>query len=275
MKSRYDQASVTESDEEVEMLWRLKRNKAGKFENVVDVLGDPQLLAAAHERLNERRRNWTLASNELEISHVPTESAMSRSRDIDWNWFKEAAHSLRTGVYAFKPLQRLDIAKRGRGESRQYAFVRPKDQVIQEAIRDVLERIYEPQFVAAQGSGFRPGANVHSALKAVKYGWKGVSWFLQFDVRITDHPAVQKRLLSILREQIEDEAFLDLLRRMFKLGTIWIDTASDEDMPEGSVLSPLLGNIYFHQLDLEINRIQEDIGCASRTSFLDESIDRC
>jgi len=275
MKSRHDQESLIsndiESGEELsgepmqfeeDILRRLKRNNKGQFDNVVAVLGDPQVLAAAHERLNDRRRNWTLASNDLEISHVPKESRLLRSREIDWNWFKEAAHQLRTGSYSFKPVKRLQIAKRGRGESREWVFVRPKDQVIQEAIRGILERIYEPLF----SSGFRPGASVHSALKSVKYGWKGISWFLQFDVRITDHSSVQKRLLKILGEQIEDEAFLDVLRQMFKLGTIWIDTSTDEDMPEGSVLSPMLGNIYFHHLDLEIGRIQEEIRCGSQTS---------
>lgn len=276
MKSRYDQGSLIRneiesgeelSDESVQLEegvhWRLKRNSKGKFYNVVDILGDPQVLAAAHERLNERRRNWTLASNELEISHIPKENRSLRSREMDWNWFKEAAHQLRIGSYPFKHLQRLAIARRGRGESREWVCVRPKDQVIQEAIRGVLEKIYEPLF----SSNCRPGANVHSALKSVKYGWKGISWFLQFDVRITDHSSVQKRLLKILGEKIEDQVFFDALRQMFKLGTIWIDTSTEEEMPEGSVLSPLLGNIYFHHLDLEIGRIREEIRCGSQSSL--------
>lgn len=64
--------------------------------------------------------------------------------------------------------------------------------------------------------------------------------------------------MKLLAEQIEDEAFLDALRQMFKLGTVWIDTNA-EDKPEGSVLSPMLGNIYFHHLDLEISRVKEEI----------------
>ncbi|KAG0612123.1 hypothetical protein M758_6G003700 [Ceratodon purpureus] len=278
MKSRYDQESLksdeteseTESEEELssepaqseeleeDLLWKLKPNKKGKFDNVVAVLGDPRVLAAAHERLNVRRRNWTLASNELEISHVPKENRLLRSREIDYNWFKEAAYQLQTGSYSFKPVKRLDIARRGRGEARQWVFVPPKDQVVQEAIRGILERIYEPIF-SVHDFGFRPGSSVHAALKSVKYGWKGISWFLQFDIRITDHNSVQKRLLKLLGEQIEDEVFLDALRQMFKVGTIWIDTSAEENKPEGSVLSPMLGNIYFHHLDLEISRIREEI----------------
>lgn len=282
MKSRYDQESLksseTESETELEeelsdervqseepvedLLWKLKANDKGKFDNVVAVLGDPRVLAAAHERLNERRRNWTLASNDLEVSHVPKDNRLLRSREIDYNWFKEAAYQLRTGSYSFKPVKRVDIARRGRGEARQWVFVRPKDQVIQEAIRSILERIYDPIF-SVHDSGFKPGTSVHSALKSVKYGWKGISWFLQFDVRITDHNSVQKRLLRLLAEHTDDELFLDALEQMFKLGTIWIDTNAEEDKPEGSVLSPMLGNIYFHHLDLEISRIKEEIRSGS------------
>jgi hypothetical protein len=283
MKSRYDQESLksneidsgTESEDELstepvqseeleeDLLRKLKRNENGKFDNVVAVLGDPRVFAAAHERLNDRRRNWTLASNELEVAHVPQENRLLRSREIDYNWFKEAAYQLRTGSYSFQPVKRHDIARRGRGEARQWVFVRPRDQVIQEAMRGILERIYEPMF-SVHESGFRPGTSVHSALKSVKNGWRGISWFLQFDVRITDHDSVQKRLLKLLAEQIEDEAFLDALRQMFKLGTVWIDTNAEEDKPEGSVLSPMLGNIYFHHLDLEISRIKEELKYGSQ-----------
>lgn len=104
MKSRYDQESLksneidlgTESEEELsiepvqseeleeDLLRKMKRNENGKFDNVVAVLGDPRVLAAAHERLNERRRNWTLASNELEFVHVPRENRLLRSREIDY-----------------------------------------------------------------------------------------------------------------------------------------------------------------------------------------------
>ena len=279
MKSRYDEESLKNTETgleeelftetvrseapEEDLLWKLKPNEKGKFDSVVAVLGDPRVLAAAHERLNERRRNWTLASNELEVSHVPKENRLLRSREIDYNWFREAAYQLRTGSYLFKPAKRLDIARRGRGEARQWVFVRLKDQVIQEATRDILERIYEPIF-SVHDSGFSPGASVHSALKSVKYGWKGISWFLQFDVRITDHSSVQKRLLKLLAERIEDEVFLNVLRQMFKVGTIWIDANAGEDKPEGSVLSPILENIYFHHLDLEISRIKEEIESGSQ-----------
>lgn len=280
MKSKYNQENlktnenqseeeefsdpIQHDDVEEDLLWKLRPNHEGKYDNVIAVLGDPQVLAAAHEKLNERRRNWTLATPELEVSHIPKENRSSNSREIDWNWFKEAAFQLRTGSYPFKPVKRLGIARRGRGEARHLSFVRPKDQVIQEAMRCILQRIFEPIF-SVHDSGFRPNTNVHTALKSVKYGWKGISWFLQFDVRIADHGPVQKRLLKILGERIQDEVFLDILRQMFEVSTIWVHTATEEDQPEGSVLSPMLGHIYFHHLDLEINRIREEINSRSDT----------
>ena len=239
----------------------LKLNGNGKFENVMSVLADPYVLEAAYKRLKIRRKNWTLGNDELEVSHLPKESQIVHSQDINWKWFELAAEQLRSGSFPFKPVRQVEIVRRRRGEPKHFLVVNSKDQVVQEAIRGILlARIYEPKFFTKYSHGFGPGNCVHSALKSIKYGWRGVSWFLQFDVRKADDSLVQNRLMRILGDRIQDPLFLNTIRQMFAVGIISVDIFTGEKIiPQGSVLSPVLGNIYFHQLDLEIDRIIEEV----------------
>lgn len=246
---------------EAEEFGDLKPNGDGKFENVMSVLADPYVLEAAYKRLKIRRKNWTLGNDELEVSHLPKDSRIAHSQDINWRWFEVAAEQLRSGSFPFKPVRQVEVVRRGRGEPKHFLVVNSKDQVVQEAIRGILlAQIYAPNFFTKYSHGFGPGNCVHSALKSIKYGWRGVSWFLQFDVRKANDSLVQNRLMRILGDRIEDPLFLNTIRQMFAVGIISVDIFTGEKIiPQGSVLSPVLGNIYFHQLDLEIDRIIEDV----------------
>ena len=274
MKTQYDPDSLGEAEESSEEeisaqcidgkdtgesgYWKLQFNADGKFVNVIDVLGNPHVLGAACESIKSRQRLVSLGEDEQEVMHVSKGKAFGHVEDVDWNWFAHTAEQLRAGTYTFKPLRRIEVSRRGRGEARHLTLVNVKDQIVQEAMKSILEKIYGPVF-SRDAHGFRPGTSVHSALKSIKYGWKGITWFLQFDVRKSDDTLVQKRLMGVLAERIQDQRFLGTLTQMFEVGIIRVDTFADEEMPQGSILSALLGSIYFHQLDEEINRIIEEV----------------
>ena len=132
----------------------------------------------------------------------------------------------------------------------------PRDKVIQEAIRSVISCIYEPKF-SRHSHGFRPKKSRHSALKEVK-GWKEASWFLEFDIRKCFDTINRKRLINILQEEIQDQALFDILHKMFQAKIINLDMG-DEDQkvgtPQGSIISPLLCNVYLDKLDKHVEQL--------------------
>jgi retron-type reverse transcriptase len=121
----------------------------------------------------------------------------------------------------------------------------------------ILEEIYEGQFLNTS-HGFRPSQGCHSALEKIHMNWTGISWFLEFDVEKCFDSIDRHRLISILKEDILDQWFFDLIFKLFNAGMIgWREGGPNhsEGVSQGSVLSPILCNIYLHKLDLEVDWI--------------------
>jgi retron-type reverse transcriptase len=110
---------------------------------------------------------------------------------------------------------------------------------MQEATRTILEWIYKLLF-SEHAHSFRPG--VQSALRYIKKTLRGASWFLQFIIQKSDDMTlVQRQLMRVLSERIEDKCFMDILKHMFKVGIVCMDIFADEEIPRGSLLSLILG----------------------------------
>jgi hypothetical protein len=215
---------------------------------IIDRIADPHALLASYSSIKARLQFAYLKEGEV-------------GEEFDWNWFNNTAHSLKTGKYEFTPVEQVDMRKPGiGGQMRSHALVCLRDQIVEEAIRVELESIYDPMFLQ-DSHGFRPGKSRHSALKAIKNGWKGTSWFL--DVEIDNRYGIsnQKRLLDILSERIQDQRLLNMLEQMLAVGIIDMGGPMCEN---GSLLSALLCNIYYHQLDLEIARIKSEVNIGSK-----------
>jgi retron-type reverse transcriptase len=104
-----------------------------------------------------------------------------------------------------------------------------RDQTIQEATRTILEWIYKLLF-SEHAHSFRPGVQI--ALRYIKKTLRGASWFLQFVIQKSDGTTlIQRQLMRVLSERVEDKCFMDILKQMFKVGIVCMDIFADKEIP--------------------------------------------
>ena len=129
-----------------------------------------------------------------------------------------------------------------------------EDKIVQRATAAVLNAIYEEDFLGFS-YGFRPGRGTHDALNAlcVAIERKKVNWILDADIRSFFDEISQEWLIRFLEHRIGDRRIIRLIQKWLKAGVLedGIVSASDRGTGQGSVISPLLANVYLHYvLDL-------------------------
>nr|YP_010865154.1 maturase R [Calophyllum soulattri]WGT74016.1 maturase R [Calophyllum soulattri] len=126
---------------------------------------------------------------------------------------------------------------------------------MKEAIRMVLESIYDPEF--PDTPHFHSGRGCHSVLRRIKEEWGTSRWFLEFDIRNCFQTIDRHRLISIFKEEIDDPKFFYSIQKVFSAGRLLEDEKGPYSVPHSVLLSALPGNIYLHKLDQEIGRIRQ------------------
>jgi RNA-directed DNA polymerase len=163
---------------------------------------------------------------------------------------------LLAGRYRPGEIRRAYIPKPGGGQ-RGLGIPDVVDRVVQEAGRQVLEPLFEPTFHPSS-HGFRPGRSCHSAIAEAKtYLEDGHGWVVDLDLEKFFDLVCHQRLLAKLAGRIQDRRLLVLIGRMLKAEVVLPDgvlIASEQGVPQGGPLSPLLSNIVLDELDQELDR---------------------
>lgn len=214
------------------------------FNNLFSLL-TPELLRLAFGRL---KRNKAPGVDGVTVEDY--------AADLENN-LQSLLQRLHRGTYRPLPSQRRNIPK-GNGKTRPLGIAAVEDKLVQRAVVMILERIYEIDFCDTS-YGFRPGRSCHMALASLGkiIATKKVNWISDADIKGFFDNVCHSRLCELLRKRIADPRILQLIERFLKAG-VMIEgrrEETDDGVPQGAVLSPLMANVYLHHvLDLWFER---------------------
>lgn len=185
--------------------------------------------------------------------------------------------SVRKGTYRPKPSRITEIPKED-GSFRPLAISCFEDKLIQNAVSKILNALFEPIFLPCS-HGSRPGRNCHDALRALnQYTWR--NWdgaVVEIDIRKYFNSIPHQALNECLKKKISDKRFLGLVNTLMRSPYLekGISVPNKEGCPQGSIISPILANIYLHYVvDVWFKEIKQTHirGWAEEVRYLDDMV---
>jgi len=215
---------------------RAEREPAARFNSLAHLI-DEELLAGAFARL---RGNAAVGVDGITKDQYG-QDLQHKLRDLH--------ERMKTMRYRHQPIRRVHIPKEKKGQTRPIGISATEDKVVQNALREVLEAVYEQTFMDCS-YGFRPGRSAHDAVRALTRAVDGgeANWILEFDVVSFFDSVRRTQLMEMLQERVADGSLLRLIGKCLQVGVL--DgaeiTEPSEGTVQGSTLSPMLGNVYLH-----------------------------
>ena len=157
--------------------------------------------------------------------------------------------------YTSPPLRRVHIPKGNTGKTRPLSIPTVDTRCAQEVIRRLIEPIYEPMF-HNNSFGFRPGRNCHQAVECVlKHLHEGCGFVVDVDIKGFFDNISHDVIMTMLRAEIADGNILDIIQAFLRSGVVedGVFTKTTQGVPQGGVVSPLLGNMVLNYLDWQLD----------------------
>lgn len=222
-------------------------------ENETDNQGTQHLM----EEILERENLKTALKAVLRNKGAPGSDGMTVEELPDYlkgNWTRIRAQLIE-GTYAPQAVRRVEIPKAG-GGLRMLGIPTVLDRFIQQAVQQVLQRRWDQTF-SDSSYGFRPNRSAHQAVeRARQFIREGHSFVVDLDLEKFFDQVNHDVLMSRIARRIQDKRLLKLLRRFLNAGAMenGLVSATDEGMPQGGPLSPVLSNLLLDELDRELEK---------------------
>jgi group II intron reverse transcriptase/maturase len=233
-------------------LKELKKVNSKNFKHVNDklihIVSSQEVLISAYESIKSNLGDITKGSDSKTLDN------------LSLNWFKKTSKTLLAGQFRFKPARRIQTSK-GMNENKKRPLIISSlgDKVVQQAIYLVLDAIYEPTFLD-NSHCFRPNRGNHTALRNIKQKFSGVKWCFQANIDSSFFNVSHEILLKLVRRRISCSKFLALIKNSMKAGYFKDDRSikSNVGLFQENLTSPILNNIYLHELDIFIKNLCDD-----------------
>src|SRR3990172_5558057 len=223
------------SPELLKVVERAQREPEGGFHSLAHLI-DVSALERAYHRM---RKDAAVG-----VDGVTKEQY---GQDLERN-LRDLHARMKAKRYRHQPIRRVHIPKEG-GKTRPIGISAFEDKLVQDAVREVLEAIYEQDFLGCS-YGFRPGRSAHDAVRTLdRIVHQGkVNWILEADIVSFFDSLDRNQLEKMLEVRVADGSLLRLIGKCLHVGVL--DgaelSAPETGTAQGSVLSPLLGNVYLH-----------------------------
>ncbi len=228
------------------MLAALERGvKGGRWFSLIDKVYREKNLQASWEKVRQRKGSGGVDGQSVHDFAARADRELTR-----------LGEELQDGTYEPRPVKRVYIPKPGSQERRPLGIPIIRDRVVQTALRNVLEPIFERKF-APQSYGFRPGQGSKDALRRVQELLdKGYTWVVDADIQKCFDTIPHDLLMREVEKEVSDGKVLDLIRAYLNQGVLegcatW---TPERGTPQGAVISPLLANVYLHPVDVEMKK---------------------
>jgi RNA-directed DNA polymerase len=234
------------------MLQALERGNDGrKWHTLIDKVYAPANLRSALSTVTQRKTS----------PGIDGRSAASVARDAEAE-VATLERLLREGKYEPQPVKRVWIPKPGSREKRPLGIPTIRGRIVETALRDVIEPIFEHSF-AEHSYGFRPKRSAKQAVARVEALLEeGRHWVVDADIKGYFDNIPHEQLMDRVSDKISDGRVLALIEKMLKQGVMetingW--TPTEQGTPQGAVISPLLANIYLDPLDHQMAELGREM----------------
>lgn len=179
---------------------------------------------------------------------------------MNQKYLEKVQLELKSGKYKLSPARRIQITKPGKNETRLLTIASPREKIVQKAMLLILERVYEGEFLETS-HGFRPARGTHTAMKQLESCFQSVRYIIEADFSKAFDSIHHDALMDIIKEEIKCEKTLKLIKSGLKAGYFefgGLHTNLTAGTPQGSILSPLLCNIFLHKLDVYVEELKRE-----------------